>query len=50
MMTLNEEKIKLEQQLDAVSKTEERYREVCSLLGEGADDKGGSKGIAGEEE
>ena len=40
MMTLNEEKIKLEQHLAGVSKMEERYKEVCTLLGEGVDDRG----------
>ena len=34
MMTLNEEKVKLEAQLAGVSKMEERLREVCALLGE----------------
>lgn len=39
MMTLNEEKIKLEQQLAGVSGIEKRYKEVCTLLGEGGSDE-----------
>ena len=33
MMSLNEEKQKLETQLAGISKLEERYKEVCALLG-----------------
>ena len=39
MMSLNDEKLKLEQNLAGVSRMEERYREVCALLGEGADEQ-----------
>ena len=34
MMTLSEEKLKLEQQLAGVDKMEERLKEVCALLGD----------------
>ena len=33
MMSLNEEKQKLETQLAGISKLEDRYKEVCALLG-----------------
>ena len=36
MMTLNEEKTKLEQNLAGVAKMEERYKEICGLLGDAA--------------
>ena len=39
LMSLNEEKLKLEQNLAGISKMEERYREVCALLGEGQADE-----------
>jgi len=40
MLSLNEEKISLEAQLAGVARAEERYREVCALLGEGAEGNG----------
>jgi ATP-binding cassette subfamily D (ALD) protein 2 len=40
LLSLNDEKIKLEQSLAGVTKMEERYREVCALLGEGVDEQG----------
>ncbi len=36
MLTLNDEKLKLEKELADVAKMEERYKEVCTLLGEGS--------------
>ena len=39
MLTLNEEKKKLEAQLAGVAQTEERLREVCQLLGEDIKDE-----------
>ena len=39
MMSLNDEKVKLEQSLAGITKMEERYREVCALLGEGTDEQ-----------
>lgn len=45
MLTLNDEKVKLEQNLAGVSKMEERYKEVCRLLGEGVDEQGMEEAI-----
>lgn len=39
LMSLNEEKLKLEHELAGVAKMEERYKEVCALLGEGVDEQ-----------
>ena len=36
LLSLNEERIKLESQLAGVAKLEERLKEVCALLGEEA--------------
>eukprot|EP00095_Tigriopus_kingsejongensis_P005816 maker-scaffold480_size160630-snap-gene-0.28 protein:Tk05816 transcript:maker-scaffold480_size160630-snap-gene-0.28-mRNA-1 annotation:"atp-binding cassette sub-family d member 2" len=37
LLSLNDEKIKLEQELAAVAQTEARYHEVCALLGDDSD-------------
>ena len=48
MLSLNDEKLKLEQSLAGVSKMEERYKEVCALLGEGVDEQGMEDALSDE--